>query len=96
MKVLGTFVTPEDYTLVDQGFISIKNPASDPGTDLTLTTSGVTKISVLSNTNQAGQAYRGIKTAYGNTFYIRGYLTYKDSSNNIITLYSDTVVRCSN
>ncbi len=93
MRILGTFITPSGYTLVDQGFISVKNPAADPGTSLTLATEGITKLSALNATNEAGQVYRTIKTAYGSTFYVRGYLIYKDPAGNTQTIYSDSVVQ---
>ncbi len=93
MKVLGTFITPAGYTVVDQGFISLKNPPVDPGTDLTLATVGITKLSTLNKTNESGQVYRSIKTYYDYTFYVRGYLTYKDAAGNTQTIYSEYVVK---
>lgn len=91
MRVLGTFVVPSGYQEIDKGFISIKNPAADPGTSLTLNTAGITRLTA--TTNEAGQCYRLIKTTSGAIFYVRGYVTYQNTATGAtITAYSNTVM----
>ncbi len=90
MKVLGTFSNLNEYEIVDKGFISLMNPAADPGENLTLATAGIAKVKA-SNTNSKGQVYRGIKTLYGNVFYVRGYVQYKDAAGQTQTVYSNVV-----
>ncbi len=93
MKILGTFLESEGYEIVEKGFISIKNPETNPGTRLTLEADGITIIQA-PVTNAAGQVYRSIKTLYGNTFYVRSYLIYTDpGTGETVTIYSDQVVK---
>lgn len=93
MYFLGTFIVPKEYQIIDNGFVSVKNTPSNPGTDLTLQTSGATIMKV-SSMNEAGQAYRIIKTTYGATFYVRGYMTYKNTATGeTVPIYSPNVVQ---
>ena len=94
MKILGTFIAPTGYQLSECGFVSLKNPASDPGTSLTLSTSGATILKATTSLNAAGQVYRIIKTTYGATFYVRGYMIYTDTATgSTTTIYSPDVVK---
>lgn len=91
MRVLGTFVVPSGYQVIDKGFISVKNPAADPGTTLTLDTAGVTKLPAA--TNEAGQCFRAAKTTYGAVLYVRGYETCLNTATAVTTtVYSATVM----
>lgn len=93
MYILGTFIVPTGYEMVENGFVSVKNTDDNPGTALTLQTSGANVVKVTAM-NQAGQVYRVIKTTYGAKFYIRGYITYKNiSTGEIVTVYSSDVVK---
>jgi uncharacterized repeat protein (TIGR02543 family) len=92
MYFLGTFTVPTGYQMIACGFVSVKNVAVNPGTGLTLQTSGATIVKA-TTLNKAGQVYRVIKTTYGSKFYVRGYMTYKNTvTGEIITIYSSNVV----
>lgn len=92
MGIMATFSNLTGNTIIDKGFITIKNPGSNPGTGLTFDTPRVTTISV-SDTDSQGRVIRAIKTEYGNTFYVRGYVKYNDPNTGAATtVYSDNVV----
>ncbi|MEQ8176399.1 MAG: Ig-like domain-containing protein [Syntrophomonadaceae bacterium] len=92
MGIIATFSNLSGSTILDKGFISIKNPGSDPGTSLTLDMPGITIISA-SDTDILGRVIRAIKTEYGNIFYVRGFVTYKaPDTGAATTVYSDNVI----
>lgn len=92
MYFLGTFIAPAGYQMLECGFVSVKTN-NDPGTNLTLQTPSA-KIMKATDLNQAGQVYRIIKTNYGDAFYVRGYMRYKNTATGEIeTIYSSNVVR---
>ncbi|HWQ73014.1 MAG TPA: hypothetical protein VN370_11940 [Desulfitobacteriaceae bacterium] len=92
MGILATFSHLSGNTIIDKGFISIKNSGSNPETGLTLDTPGATILSA-PDTDSQGRVIRAIKTEYGNTFYVRGYVTYEDPHTGAATtVYSNNVV----
>ncbi|MEQ8175962.1 MAG: leucine-rich repeat protein [Syntrophomonadaceae bacterium] len=93
MKILGTFKAEPGYEILEKGFISIKNPETEPGDEFTLDANGITIVKV-PKTNSAGEAYRAIKTLYGNIFHVRGYVTYRNTTTGkTTTVYSDNIVK---
>lgn len=93
MGILATFSNLTGNTIIDKGFISLKNPGSDPGTSLTLDTPGIFAISA-PVTDSQGRVVRAIKTEYGNIFYVRAYVKYTDQLTGATTvIYSNNVVK---
>jgi hypothetical protein len=92
MDILGTFMIPSGCHVTEYGFITLKNPASDPGTSLTLATAGTTVLQA-NETSDYGQVFRSILTEFGSVFYVRGYVTFDDGAGHTLTLYSHDVVK---
>ncbi|MDD6284659.1 MAG: InlB B-repeat-containing protein, partial [Firmicutes bacterium] len=78
---------PDDYSLVESGFILAK--AAFGTTDYMSAVNGSTVIKVAaSNTSANGQYMLNVKTTSGNAIYAVSYVTYVDASGKLHTVYS--------
>jgi alpha-tubulin suppressor-like RCC1 family protein len=86
MFFMGHFgvTAPAGYRIQDAGFIASKTQTT--ASTLLLDGSGVTKASIGAGTPEV---YGSIATTQGTTWYVRTYITYKDSSDGLTTKYSD-------
>jgi endonuclease I len=79
---MGHFYVPEGFTLIEYGMISSDNPEYD------LSTEGITvhQAEIINpDTTEFLMSFNQI-----NYNYVRGYLVFKDTSDNIVEIYSDT------
>lgn len=76
---------PERYTLASTGII-----LSNSSSNITLNMVGVTHSQANSTTNKGQYTIRKKDVRYGEIWYARGYMIYKDG-DNLITIYSDPV-----
>lgn len=80
---------PAEYTLIESGLVLLKAGSFDG--ELTLDTPVAIHGKVKNDsTDQFYMRKSDIET--GDTWYVRGYLIYKDANGNVITIYSDDTV----